>query len=110
MSESRRLDETLRANLFVSASLKILQQPQQVIRYRFPRDFVEDRTHMAANVSLQGRGETVIQLDPGGVAGHVGAAVLDCMVHFFAYAWHFAPAVLLVRFAVHDRSPVALNR
>jgi hypothetical protein len=28
------------------------------------------------------------------------------MVHFFAYAWHLSPAVLLVRVVVHDRSPV----
>jgi hypothetical protein len=30
------------------------------------------------------------------------------MVHFFACAWRFSPAVLLVRVAVHDRSPVSL--
>src|SRR5215510_11773713 len=50
-SESRRLEETLRLKLFVSASLKILQQPQQMLRYRLPCDFVEDRAHVAANVS-----------------------------------------------------------
>jgi len=86
-SESRRLEETLRVKLFVSASLKILQQPQQMLRYRLPCDFVEDRAHVAANVSLEGRGESAIQLDPRGFAG--------CMVHYFVYAWHFSPAVLL---------------
>jgi len=77
-----------------------------MLRDRLPCDFVEDRTHMPANVSLQDGGETAIQLDPLGVATSVGGAVLGCLVHFFNCAWHFAPAVLLVSVAVHDRFSV----
>src|SRR4029450_12793515 len=53
-SESRRLEDTLRAKLFVSASLEIFQQPQQMVRNGLSRDFIEDRTHMASDMSLQG--------------------------------------------------------
>src|SRR4029453_1643193 len=57
--ESRRLADTLRGNLFVSASLEIFQESQQVLRYGLPRDLIEDRPDMAADVSLQARGQAV---------------------------------------------------
>ena len=81
-----------------------------MFRYGLARDLVEDRTDMAADVSLQGGGQAALRLGPWRLAEHVGAAVLDCMVHFFVYAWHFSPTVLLVCVAVHDRSPVHLTR
>src|SRR5512134_3751309 len=51
---SRRLVETFRRNLFVSASLKILKQAQEMVRYGFARDLVEHSTDVTADVSLQG--------------------------------------------------------
>jgi len=54
----------LAPQLFVSALLKILKQPQEVLRYWLSRDLVENRANMAADVSLQGRGEAAIGLSP----------------------------------------------
>src|SRR5215470_12363308 len=101
--ESRRLADTLRGNLFVSASLEILQESQQVLRYGLARDFIEDRPDMAADVSLQARGQSV-RLSPGRITRHVGLAA-PRLVHFVR-ARHFSPAILLVRVAVHHPSPI----
>ena len=101
--ESRRLADTLRGNLFVSASLEILQESQQVLRYGLARDLIEDRPDMAADVSLQAGGQS-IRLGPGRITRYVGAPG-PCLVHFVR-ARHFAPAILLVRVAVHNPSPI----
>jgi hypothetical protein len=46
--------------LFVSASLKILKQSQEMLRYRLVRDLIEHRTDMTADVSLQSGGQTAL--------------------------------------------------
>src|SRR4030095_15656656 len=48
--ESRRLADTLRGNLFISASLKVLQESEQVFRNRLARDLLQKRPHMDARV------------------------------------------------------------
>jgi hypothetical protein len=79
-----------------------------MLRYRFSGDFVEHRAHMAADVSLQIGGKPV-GLGPLRLAWLASGALLNCSVHFFVYAWHFLPAVLLVCLAVHSRSPVRFD-
>jgi hypothetical protein len=75
--------------LLVSALLKILKQSQEVLRYGLARDFVEHRAHVAADMSLQGRRKAVFRPVPGRLCRSTGAAILDCMVHSFAYARRF---------------------
>jgi hypothetical protein len=105
ISQARR---HFRAQLFVSASLEIVQQSQEMLRYWLSGDFVEHRAHMAADVSLQVGGQPV-GLGPVRLAWLAGGALLNCSVHFFVYAWHLLPAVLLVCLTVHSRSPVRLG-
>src|SRR5262245_44405203 len=102
--ESRRLADTLRGNLFISASLEVLQESQQMFRYGLARDLIENRPNVAADVSLQAGGQAV-RLSPWCIARKMGAAA-PCLVHFVVSASHFAAAVLLVRVAVHDPSPI----
>src|SRR5262245_46985025 len=63
--ESRRLEDTLRRNLFFSASLKVPKETQEMLRYWLSGDFIENRADMAADVSLQGRGQAPFGLHPG---------------------------------------------
>src|ERR1044071_3533259 len=102
--ESRKLADTLRGNLFISASLEVFQESQQMFRYGIARDLIENRPNMAADVSLQAGGQAV-GLSPGRIPRHVGAAA-PCLVHFIVSARHLAPAILLVRVAVHNPSPI----
>src|SRR4029453_4997746 len=102
--ESRRLAGTFRGNLFISASLEVLQEPAQVFRNRLARAIIENRPNMAADVSLQAGGQAV-RLSPRRIARNMGAAA-PCLVHFIVSASHFAPAILLFRVAVHDPSPI----
>ena len=61
---SRRLADTLARNLFVSASLEIFQEAQQVIGNRFARDLIEYRTDVAADMSLQVRRQSGFEFGP----------------------------------------------
>jgi hypothetical protein len=93
----------LRGKLFVSASLEILKQSQEMLRYGLARYFVEDGTHVAADMSLEIGGQSfVLSCRPRGAA-RVSGAALSCLVHFFTSAWHFSPAILFVRVAFHSR-------
>jgi hypothetical protein len=85
--------------------LKVLKQPQEVLRYGLSRDFIEYGTNMAADMSLEGRGEAVVRAHPLRLAWHGGGVIVHCLIHSFVYAWHLSPAVLLSSVAVHDRSP-----
>src|SRR4029078_3744851 len=73
--ESRRLADTLRGNLFISASLEVLQESQQMFRYGLARDLIENRPNVAADVSLQAGGQA-IRLSPWRIARRV-----PCLVH-----------------------------
>src|SRR5690606_24440618 len=96
------------AQLFVSALLKVLKQSQEVLRYGLARDLVEYRANVAPDMSLQGGRKPVLRGFPGRL-GLAGAAVIDCMVHFFAYAGRlFHPAVLLSCITVHESVPCRL--
>jgi len=48
--------------------LKIPKKPQEMLRYWLSRDLVENRANMAADMSLQGRGEAAIRLSPSRLA------------------------------------------
>jgi hypothetical protein len=37
-----------------------------MLRYGLSRDLIEDRPNMAADMSLQGRGQPVVEFCPGG--------------------------------------------
>lgn len=91
--------------LFFSALLKILKQSQEVLRYWLSRDFVENRANVAADVCLKGEGKAVIRPNTLTLAWRASGVVIHCLVHSFAYAGHFTPAVLLSCVAVHNRSP-----
>jgi hypothetical protein len=54
----------LRPNLFVSASLEIFQEAQQVIGDRFARDLIEHRTNVTADMRLQVRRQSGFELGP----------------------------------------------
>jgi hypothetical protein len=54
----------LRRNLFVSASLEVFQEAQQVIRYWFARDLIEHRTDVTADMSLQVGRQSGVELSP----------------------------------------------
>lgn len=90
-------------HLLVSASLKIVKQAQEVLRYGFARDFVEDRTDVTADMGLQGRGQAAAGLRRFGLARDFARA----LVHLVAYARHFSPPILTFRVAVHNRSQEA---
>jgi hypothetical protein len=79
-----------------------------MLRYWLSGDLVEHRAHVAADVSLQVGGQADVGLSPLRRAWFAGGALLNCSVHFFAYARRFLPAVLLACIAVHNRSPVRL--
>src|SRR4029079_9093993 len=51
--DSRRLSDTFRAKLFVSASLEVFQKLEQTIGDWLSRNFVEHGTQMAADMGLQ---------------------------------------------------------
>src|SRR4029453_6051929 len=54
--ESRRLADTLRGNLFISASLEVLQESEQVFRNRLPRAPIEKPPNIAADGGFPGGG------------------------------------------------------
>jgi hypothetical protein len=88
--------------LLVSASLKIVKQAQEMLRYGLARDFVEDRTDVTADMGLQGRGQAAGFRRFGPARDFARA-----LVHLVAYARHFSPPILTFRVAVHNRSQEA---
>jgi len=97
----------LRDTLFVSASLEVFEEPQEVIGNGFSRDFVEGRPYMAADMSLQVRGQTFVQVRfPGWFTRKLSSAALRCLVHFVLCARHFSPAILFVYAVVHGSCPI----
>ena len=80
-----------------------------MFRYGLARDLIENRPNVAADVSLQVGGQAAVGLSPLRLAWLAGGALLNCSVHFFVYARHLSPAVLLACIAVHNRSPVRLS-
>src|SRR6187401_2098877 len=82
--ESRRLADTLRGDLFISASLEVFHKSEQTSRYGLARDLIENRPNVAADVSLQAGGPAA-RLRRWSIAPKLGAAG-PCLVHFVVSA------------------------
>jgi hypothetical protein len=90
--------------LFVSASLKILKQSQEMLRYGLTRDLIEHCADMTADVSLQGRGQTAV----GFRSFRRSRALRRALIRLVAEACHFLSAILCLRVASHSDPQYAL--
>jgi hypothetical protein len=84
--------------LFVSASLKVLKQAQEMLRYGFARDLVEDGTNVTADMSLQVRRQAAARVNRLMPTRGRRCAV----VQLVAYTRHFSPPILGFRVALHN--------
>ena len=101
--DSRRLSDTFRGKLFVSASLEVFQKLEQTIGDWLSRNFVEHGTQMAADMGLQIGRQTLFRGE------RCALPRSGCLSHGFPGVRLLPPAFLFLCL-VHNRPQSAGDR